>query len=332
MMKSVTSIENLDDRVTRHARTDFVAIGAHWTVQQALDSIRSAVSGGNFFYIYVTDRDGRLAGVIPTRKLLTAPLDKVVDAIMATQVIAIPDTFTLLDACEFFVLHRLLAFPVVDKDKRLLGVIDIRLFAEEMFDIQERDQVHMAFDTLGVRFSEFREQSMWSIFRSRFPWLVATIASGTACAVLIGVFELTLAKSLVLAFFMTLVLGLAESVAMQTMAIVTHVLHRQAPQRGWYAQTLKRELLRTVLLGVSCAVIVGCVVISWRGDVMAGVVIASGVLGSLLAASFLGVSIPVLLHRLKLDLRVATGPVTLALADICTIATYFSLAALIIGK
>ena len=83
----------------------------------------------------------------------------------------------------------------------------------------------------------------------------------------------------------------------------------------------------TVLLGLACASIVGAVAVLWRRDVPAGLVIASGILASLLTACFLGVSVPTLLHRLKLDLRVASGPVTLAMTDVCTILAYFALAA-----
>lgn len=331
-MSRAQPIGGLDDPVMRHARTDFVAIGAHKTVQQALDSIRNAAVGGNFVYFYVTDEGGRLAGVIETRKLLTSALDSRVEALMTRSVVAIPDSFTLLEACELFVLHRYLAFPVVDQERRILGVIDIGLFAKEMFEIEERDQTHSVFETLGVRLSEIRDKSVWTGFRTRFPWLLATIGSGTICAVVAGLFQATLAKSLILAFFLTLVLGLGESVAMQTMAITVHLLHHQGSGRGWYRQRLRRELGRVLLLGTACAFVVGSIVVIWRREVLLGAVIASGILASLLLACFLGVSIPVVLHRLRLDLRVASGPLTLALADICTIAAYFSLAALVLGR
>jgi magnesium transporter len=161
---------------------------------------------------------------------------------------------------------------------------------------------------------------------------MATIVSGTVCAITVGMFDVTLAKSLILAFFLTLVLGLGESVAMQTMAITVHSLHNEASDKAWYWKMLKRELGRTLLLGIAAGLIVGCIAIIWKGNLIASVVIASGILISLLLACFLGVSLPVLLHRFRLDLRVASGPVTLALADMCTIAVYFSLAALLLGR
>ena len=325
-------MNDLDDPVMRHARTDFVAIRAQKTVKEVLDDLRAAAMAGTFFYLYVIDETDRLVGVIQTRRLLTSPLDSRADAIMSKNVIAIPDSFTLLDACEFFVLHKFLAFPVVDDHRRVLGVVDVGLFTEEMFDIEEREQVHNVFETLGVSLYEVRSRSVWSVFRYRFPWLLATIITGTACAVVVGAFQATLAKSLILAFFMTLVLGLGESISMQAMAITVHLLHHENFSSGWYWTTLKRELKRTSLLAVACASIVGCIAVAWKGDIQGGAVIAGGILVSLMLAGFLGVSIPVLLHRLRLDLRVASGPVTLAVADTCTIVAYFSLAAMVMGS
>jgi len=91
-------------------------------------------------------------------------------------------------------------------------------------------------------------------------------------------------------------------------------------------------MMRVFLLAFACASIVGVIAFIWKDDKAGGIVIASGIMASLLLACFIGVSIPALLHKLKLDLRVASGPLTLALADICTIASYFSLAAFILKQ
>lgn len=329
-MTAFANRDRLDEPVTAYARSDFVAFDTHQTVQEILDNIRTAGKNGAFLYFYVLDAGKRLVGVIQTRKLLTAPLDARADAIMTRNPVAVPDSFTLLDACELFVFHKFLAFPVVDKDKRIVGVIDVSLFTQEMFELEEREQIHNLFETLGVRLSGFRNDSSLGVFRSRFPWLVPTIISGTLCALVVGLFHVTLAKSLILASFLTLVLGLGESVSMQAMALTVHTLHHGMQAAHWYGSTLRREIRRTSILALACASIVGGIAMLWQRNIPAGMVIACGILTSLLVAAFLGVTVPVLLHRLRLDLRVASGPATLALTDICTILAYFSLAAVMI--
>jgi magnesium transporter len=331
MIETISS-SDLDKPVMTHASTDYVTVYTYNTIQEALENIRQRQPESNILYFYVLDDKNRLVGSIQTRKLLTSPLDTRVESIMATNLVVIPESATLINALEFFVLHKYLAFPVVNTEGHILGVIDIGVFTREMFDMEEREQIHSIFDTLGVQISELKTKSVWQAFRYRFPWLLATIMSGTICALLVGLFQVTLAESLILAFFLTLVLGLGESVSMQTMAITVHSIHHQSSRQGWYIKSLKRELLRTFLLACACGLIVGSIAVIWRSDVPAGTVIGSGILISLFLACLIGVSVPSLLHKLRLDLKVASGPLTLAITDICTILTYFSLAALILGK
>jgi len=329
-MIDVAQISDLNDPVMRYASEDFVALRASSSVEEALACIRSSETQSTILYFYVVDDDDRLLGVVQTRRLLTSPLTVRVEQIITKNVITIPDIARLADALEFFILYKFLAFPVVDRDGKMLGVIDINVFTQEMLDMEEREQVHSIFDTLGVSIAEMRDRSVWSVFRHRFPWLLATITSGTVCAILVGFFQATLAQSLILAFFLTLVLGLGESVSMQSMAITVHMMHHKRPNSSWYGAAFKREMFRVFLLALACAGIVGLIAVLWKGDIQAGAVIAGGIFGSLLTACFLGVSVPAALHRLKLDIRLASGPLTLALTDICTIIVYFSLASFVL--
>ena len=331
-MDRTVDLEELNNPVMKHAADDFVSIHTYDTVGEALDCIRNCRTESTILYFYVLDAEERLVGTIQTRKLLTSPLNTKIEQIMSKNLIAIPHTANLMEALEFFILHRYLAFPVVDEQRKMMGVIDVNVFTQEMLDIEEQEQVHSVFDTLGVKISEARSKSPWSVFRYRFPWLLATITSGTVCALLVSLFEATLAQSLILAFFLTLVLGLGESVSMQTMAITVHFMHHSLSQPGWYFYSLRRELTRVFLMALACALIVGCIAIIWKNDLAAGIILFSGILASLLLACFLGVSIPTILHKLKLDVHVASGPLTLALADICTIVSYFSLATFILSK
>jgi magnesium transporter len=80
------------------------------------------------------------------------------------------------------------------------------------------------FEALGFHLAQVRDASPWRMFRYRFPWLLATVAGGTICAMLAGAFELTLARSLIIAFFLTMVLGLNESVSTQSMSVTIQAL------------------------------------------------------------------------------------------------------------
>ena len=325
--------QHLNEPVTSVARRDVSTLGHDTTVGEALDLIRSQGEsvGEKIVYFYVTDEDKRLVGVLPTRRLLTSPPEIKLRDIMVRRVISIPAKATILEACEAFVMHKLLAFPVVDDEKSVVGVVDVGLLAEEAFDMAEREETDALFESIGFRISQVRDATPWRAFRYRFPWLGATIISGTVCAVLAGFYEVTLANSLILAFFLTLVLGLGESVSIQSMAVTVQSLRAMEPTFGWYWRALLREVGTAALLGAASGAVVGLIAWVWRGSGVEGLVIGASIFLSLCMACFLGLTVPSVLHALKLDPKVAAGPLTLALTDIFTLLFYFSVASLLLS-
>ena len=336
-MSDAVRIPDFNSSVAEHARKDFPLLDANMSVAEALDRIRKEGVGERVIYFFATDADGRLVGVLPTRRLLTAPLEARLEEIMVRKVVAIPASATVLEACEFFVLYKFFAFPVVDSARRVIGVVDVSLFAEEMMEAGEREEERMAklgdevFEALGFRLSQIRGASPWKAFRYRFPWLLATVGAGTACALLAGFFETTLAGSLVIAFFLTMVLGLNESVSMQSMTLTIQALRANTLTRRWFLHNLRREMTTAVLLGLACGILVGAIVWIWRKDLNGAAVIGTSIAVSLVMACLFGFSVPSLLHSLKLDPKIAAGPVTLAVTDFCALAFYFSLAWLVLG-
>ena len=333
-MNITTGIPDLNARVADHARKDFPLLGASMTVGDALERIRREGVGERVIYFYAVDEQKRLVGVVPTRRLLTASLETPLREIMAPRVVAVPANATILDACEFFVLYKFLAFPVVDEERHVVGVIDANLFAEEILEAGESEDRSRSsgsgvvgpefFEALGFHLEQIRGASPWRIFRFRFPWLLVTVTGGTLSAILAGFFEPTLSRSLVLAFFLTMVLALNESVSMQSMSVTIHALRSVSVTRRWLAAAFQREVGTALLLGLACGVVVSVIVLTWRSDLRAAFVIGGSITLSLVTACALGVGVPSFLHRFKLDPKIAAGPVTLALADLIALVIYFT--------
>jgi len=297
------------------------------TVAEALNVIREKGAEDRLIYFYVLDQDSRLAGVLPTRRLLTAALDTALESIMIRRVLAIPQTATLLDACELFVLHKFLAFPVVDPERRVVGVIDIAVLTEEMLESPEEPPgADEMFEAIGLHLSQLKGASPVKAFRYRFPWLLTTISSGTIAALIAGAYEGTLQRNVIIACFLALVLALAEAVSMQSMTLTLQSLRTTRPTWRWFLGSAQREILTALLLGLSCAVVVFSVAWIWRGSMTAAGVIGVSVFGSLIIACISGIAMPSLLHAFKLDPKIAAGPAALAATDVLTLLLYLSLA------
>lgn len=297
------------------------------SVREALNYIRERGVSEKIIYFYVLDEEQRLIGVIPTRRLLTAELERPIGDVMIKKVVSIPEDATILDAHELLARYKYLALPIVDKEQKLIGTVDVSMFLEEKFMVPTKTRMDEVFETIGFRVSQVRGATPFRAFRFRFPWLLSTIAGGLLCAVLTSVYNATLEQSLILAFFLTLVLGLGESVGMQSMTVTIQALRSTQPTLKWYLRSFWHETGTALLLGAASGLLVGLVVFLWRSALNVALVIGGGILLSMTGACLFGLSIPALLHALRLDPKIAAGPLTLAIADICTIAFYFGLAA-----
>ena len=317
---------HFQDSVLAHARQEFALLREAMTVDEALAAIRRHGVGERIIYFYVADTEGRLAGVLPTRRLLSAASEAKLGELMVRRVVTVPETASLLDALELFVLYKFFAFPVIDAERKVVGVIDVSIFTEEVMDFTEPEKVNDMFETLGFHITQMRGASPYQAFRLRFPWLLATVASGTTGAVLAGLFEATLKRVIILSLFIALVLALAEAVSIQSMTLTLQALRAVPPTWKWFWNNARREILTAVMIGVGCGGLVFGIAWLWRGAALAAGVIGATIIGGTIIASVSGLVVPSALHALKLDPKIAAGPITLALADVLTLTLYFSLA------
>jgi magnesium transporter len=312
--------DHLDEPVLAHLRRDVMTLSASMTVAEALESIRRGSVGERIVYFYVVDGDGKLAGVLPVRRLLMSAADAPIADLMVRRVVTVPHTATLMDACEVFVLHRFLAVPVVDGDGRPLGQIDVSVFADEVLDLSERQASDDLFQLIGIHMAASRSASPLRNF-----------AGGILAAGIASIYEAFLDTVIVLALFIPVVLALAESVSIQSMTITLQALHGRGRTTGDTGRALVREALVALLLGIACGALVGFIAWLWKGQPLVAVAIAASIALSMLTASLLGVALPRTMRAFALDPRIASGPIVLALADLATLLFYFNLAGFLLS-
>lgn len=324
--------DHMQEPALRYARRDFPVIRDNLTVGEALSIIRREGVGERIIYFYVINERGQLVGIVPTRRLLTSMPSEPVAEIMITDIVTIPHRATVHDACEMFVKHKFFAFPIVDDDNHVRGIIDIGFFSQETISVVERQKIEDIFQIIGVGIAQLRGHSALGVLRYRFPWLLALVASGTVCAVLASMYEATLARNLVIVFFMILVLGLGESVSTQSMTVALQHLHFGKPSWRSYFHGLKSEALTAALLGAVCGALSGGIAWLWSGTALMGLTIGVSVLLAIVAAGVIGLTVPTLLYAIREGSKIAAGPVTLALTDITTLLLYLNAARLLLGE
>ncbi len=300
-------------------------LNVEWTVAEALEQLRRRQIPHQVIYFYAVDGAGRLAGVMSSRKLLLcAPETRIGDA-MDRPVISLDEDATLAEAMEEFAIRRLLALPVVDREGKLLGVVDVQLYAEEAFDLAEAGRVADLFQLIGLSLESIKRGGVLASFKARIPWLALNIAGGLACAGIAAAFHHVIDEFLLLAFFIPLVLTLSESISMQSMTLTLQYLHGQASWRR-FRMRFAMEWKTAALLACACAAVGGAAAMLWPQGLHSFGVIMLSIAVAMAASATLGMTLPAALRGLKLDPHLAAGPVVLMIGDVIATALYLGLA------
>lgn len=307
------------------ARRDYVRLLEDETIGEALTRLRSCDLGERIVYFYVTDAAGRLSGVVPTRRLLLSEPTRRVGEVMIHPVVSVQESDSIGQALESVMNRKLLALPVVDRDNRLAGVLDVTAFTQTLVDLERREAAEDVFQLVGVQVEFEKGRNLWRVLGSRFPWLLCNIASGLAAALIAQFFDHALRAVVAVAFFVPLVLTLAESIAMQSVTMSVQGVS-VADRQG----RVLREMSVGTALGITSGIIVAVLGIAWLKLVTLATVVASAIVIAGAIGAALGYFVPRLVHHWELDPKIASGPAVLALTDVATVTCYFGLAALLL--
>lgn len=302
----------------------------HWTVGQALENLRSRQITSQITYFYVVDDEHRLKGVLPARKLLLNPPEAPLADLLIGRFVSLSQEMTLAEAMEEFALHRLLALPVLDGEGKLLGIVDVQLYAEEAVDLAEANRRADLFQMIGFSAVQLSRGRTWPSFKARLPWLLGNIFSGLICAVIAFLFHEALDRVLLLAMFIPMVLTLSESISMQSMTLTLQYLHGSNVPLKRLRMRLASEWKTSLLLSASCALLVALAVMFWPDGIRASGAILLSIFSTMLVAATLGAVVPFSLHLRRHDATVASGPMVLMITDIFTTAFYLGLATILL--
>ncbi|GAB5411831.1 MAG: magnesium transporter [Chlamydiales bacterium] len=296
------------------------------TIEEALMTVREKDIHEKIVYFYVVDDDGKLVGIVPTRRLLLRSPKTLIKEVMDTKVICLLSTQSLKEALSVFETHHLLALPVVDEEQCFLGVVDVQLYLEESVDVVNSRRRSDIFQIIGFYLEEGKRVTTWRSYKTRMPWIFCNMFGGLACAIISKAFELVLMKVIILAMFIPLVLSLSESISMQSMTLSLQQLQKNSQNLGYLIRRALREWKTIILLALTCAATVGAISIFWGDGLLPALIIAMGIFISICITATIAAIVPLILHVREWDPKVAAGPIVLTCADVITTAIYLTLA------
>ena len=218
--------------------------------------------------------------------------------------------------------YDFLALPVVDFQKRLLGIITI----DDIVDVIQEEASEDYSKFAAVSSMDFVDQHPFSAAKKRLPWLIILLFLGMFTASLIGRFEETLDQVAILAVFIPLIAGMAGNTGTQALAVAVRGIATGDIGKESSLKLIVREAGTGFITGTICGILVTMVVYVWKGDFFLGMLVGISILGTLIVATIAGAIIPLIMHKFNIDPAVASGPFITTINDIISILIYFGMA------
>lgn len=272
--------------------------------------------------LFVVDRYDHYIGTLPLTAVLTNKATELVRDIMVTDVEAFTaDTEENLVAKSFEDLD-LLSAAVVDEDNKLIG----RITVDDVVDVIRDEAEHSVFSMAGLSEEEDLFGPVVTSTRHRAIWLGVNLATAFLAAWVISLFQPTLEKIIVLAILIPVVASMGGIAGSQTLTLVIRGIATGQVGRSNSKLLLMKELAVGFLNGIVWAIVVGIVVTLWFKDIKMGGIIAAAMAANLVCAALAGVTIPIILRKLRIDPALAGGVVLTTITDVIGIFAFLGLA------
>ena len=295
------------------------------TAGDAIKTLQDQEDAEMVFYLYITDDDDRLVGVISLRILTTTPSTTTLKDIMIKNVHTIRPETDQEEVARIVAQYNFLAVPVVDSESHLLGIVTV----DDVVDVIREEATEDFLQMAGAgKDREILLKSSWESAKTRLPWLFASWIGGVIAAYLIGVFEGMLENIIALAAFIPVILGMGGNIATQSSTIIVRGMATGRVNIGGEIKLILKEMKVGIILGALYGVLLGVFAkyIFSDSHTNLGIVVGLSICVSMLVAATVGTVIPLLLRKLDIDPAVATGPFVTTSIDILGVLFYFLIA------
>lgn len=316
----------------------FARVRADMKVDEALSYLRRQVRerAETIYYAYVLDPEQRLLGVVSFRELFAALPDKTVMEVMRTDVITVKEATDQEEVGHLLAEHDLMAIPVVDDERRMKGIVTI----DDIVDVvrEEATEDIQKLGGLAALKEPYPQIGFGRMIRKRGGWLSALFLGEMLTATAMGYFEAEIARAVILALFVPLIISSGGNSGSQATTLVIRALAiGEIRIRDWW-RVMSREIASGLALGGILASIGLARILLWQwlfhlyGEhyVLVGLTVAASLVGVVVWGTLAGSMLPFVLRAFRFDPANASAPLVATLVDVSGIVIYFSVASFIL--
>ena len=328
-------LDYAEDEAGGLMNTRYSRLRADMTVDEAISYLRkdARTREKTVYYVFVVNGQEHLLGVVSFRDLLVSAGDRLVRDVMRTEVISAPEDLDQEALSKLFMRHHLLMIPIVDGQGRIKGVVNV----DDIVDVVQEEATEDIQKIGGVETLEgpYLQVPLLVMIRKRAGWLAALFLGEMLTATAMGQFETEIARAVVLALFVPLIISSGGNSGSQATTLVIRAMALgEVRLRDWW-RVIRREVVTGLGLGTILASIGLVRILLWQflfsayGEhyFLVALTVAFSLVGVVLWGSLAGSILPFILRGLGFDPASASAPFVATLVDVTGLVIYFTIAA-----
>ena len=326
-----------EDSVGRLMTPDFVAVRPNWTVEHVLEHVRRhGQDSESLNVVYIVDHDMHLIDDLRIRQILIAPVHTTIERLMDSNYISLQATDLKRSAIEVFRRYDRTALPVLDENHKLVGIVTI----DDVLDVAEQAATEDAqkFGGLEALSEPYATTPLLTMVQKRATWLVILFLGELLTATAMGFFEHQIAKAVVLALFIPLIISSGGNSGSQAATLIVRALAVGEIRLTDWMSVFRREFISGSILGVILGSIGFLRIAIWSAfsDVygehwmLVGIAVSLSLVAIVLWGSLIGSMLPFGLKRLGLDPATSSAPFVATFVDVTGLVIYFSVSIMVL--
>jgi magnesium transporter len=330
---AVSLLQYAPDSIGRLMTPDFIAVRKEWTLRRVLDHVRThGKDSETLNVLYVVDPNNLLLDDIRIRNVLLSPLHTHVGDIMDGRYVALRVTDDKNSAVEVFRKYDRSVLPVIDSTNKLVGIVTI----DDVLDVAEEAATReiQQFGGLEALDEPYLATPLLAMVRKRASWLVILFLSEMLTATAMGHFEAEIARAVVLALFVPLIISSGGNSGSQAATLIIRALALGEVKLADWWIVLRREIASGLSLGTILGTLGFMRIALWSAFspmygphwALIGLTVGLSLLGIVLWGTLSGSMLPFLLQRLGFDPATSSAPFVATLVDVTGLIIYFSVA------
>ena len=320
-----------DDEIGSKMTTNFIVIKNELTIPEAMkELVTQAADNDNISTIYVIDESESFYGAIDLKDLVIARRFTALEDLITTSYPYVYAKETINECIEDLKDYSEDSIPVLDNDKKILGVITAQDIVEVVDEEMGEDYARLA----GLTSEEDLNEPLFESMKKRIPWLMVLLLLGLIVSSVVGIFEQVVSQLTLVICFQSLILDMAGNAGTQSLAVTIRVLMDENLTGTQKLRLMLKEMrvgaVNGLLLGVLSLAFIGFYIFLIKGKTFVFAFAVSGCIGfslmvAMVISSITGTVIPMFFHKIKIDPAVASGPLITTVNDLVAVVTYYGM-------